>query len=42
MYGNVAKDISELRNYVTDFKNGRKNYETKMAATRRDLAVTWA
>jgi hypothetical protein len=36
------EEISELRNFMTVFKDGRENYETKMATTKRDLAVTWA
>jgi hypothetical protein len=38
----LEEEISELRNFVAVFKDGRENYETKMAATRRDLAVTRA
>jgi hypothetical protein len=38
----LEEEISELQNFVTIFKDGRENYETKMATTRRDLAVTWA
>jgi hypothetical protein len=38
----LEEEISELRNFVTVFKDGRENYETKIAATRRDLMVTWA
>jgi hypothetical protein len=33
----LEEEISELRNFVTVFKDGRENYRTKMAATRRDL-----
>jgi hypothetical protein len=38
----LEEENSDLRNFVTVFKDGRENYGTKMAATRRDLAVTWA
>jgi hypothetical protein len=37
----LEEEKSELRIFVTVFKYGRENYETKMAAARRDLAVTW-
>jgi hypothetical protein len=32
---------SRASNFATSFKDGRENYETKMATARRDLAVTW-
>jgi hypothetical protein len=39
----LEEEISELRNFVTVFKDGRENYDdTKMATARRDLTVTWA
>jgi hypothetical protein len=35
----LEEEISELRNFVTVFKNGRENIGTKMAGARRDLTV---